>query len=140
MANDNTKKPGSIDDALKVLDEALAGVNPPALNDLVSNEYRNLKSALGDSARTSAAPAQDFIQNALRGLGDTMAPVGEYSAQSYEKLAEVAAVGVEEARRIGVEVDRSVRVNPWPYLGGVAVGTLALGLILGRSHANQRSF
>jgi hypothetical protein len=145
MANEinDSKKPSSIDDALKVLDEALSGVNAPALNDLVSNEYRNLKGALGQTAQAKTAPAQDFIQNAVRGFTDSFGsvagPVGEYGTQSYDKIAEVAAVGIEEARRIGGEVDRSVRANPWPYLGGIAVGTLALGVILGRSHAANQS-
>ncbi|MES2964684.1 MAG: hypothetical protein V4760_12400 [Bdellovibrionota bacterium] len=140
MANENngSKKPSSIDDALKVLDEALSGVNPPALDALVSDEYQNLKGALGQKAQQTTAPAQDFIGNAVRGFtesfGGVAGPIGEYSAESYEKIAEVAAVGLEEARRIGGEVDRSVRANPWPYLGGIAVGTLALGVILGRSH------
>ncbi len=146
MANESeknsSKKPSSIDDALKVLDEALAGVNPPALNDLVSGEYQNLKGALGRAASAKTAPAQDFISNAVRGLSDSFGgiaggPIGEYSAESYEKIAEVAAIGLGQARRVGTEVDRSVRANPWPYLGGIAVGTLALGVILGRSHASN---
>lgn len=125
----NEKKPSSIDDALKVLDEALSGGNGPALQDLVSSEYRHLKSAIGDFASAKAAPAQEF-------LSQFAAPLGAYGTESYEKIAEAATVGMEEARRIGGEVDRSVRANPWPYLGGIAVGTLALGLIIGRAHAS----
>jgi len=115
MANErnDSKKPSSIDDALKVLDDALDGVNAPALGALVSDQFNNVKAAIGNSG------------------------IGEFSQQSFEQISEVAAIGLENARRIGGEVDRSVRANPWPFLGGVAVGTLALGVILGRSQARS---
>lgn len=38
----------------------------------------------------------------------------------------------ERYRAMVEAVDESVHKNPWPYIGGVAVGALLLGFILGR--------
>ena len=44
---------------------------------------------------------------------------------------EAITEGSETAIKTAKEVDKRVRENPWPYLGGVAVVTLILGYFLG---------
>lgn len=41
--------------------------------------------------------------------------------------------GKEKAKELATEVDESVHKNPWPYIGGTALGFLILGYFLGRS-------
>ena len=54
-----------------------------------------------------------------------------------EKALQAAAhareVGVEKAKEIASDVDKSVHQNPWPYVAGTACVGLLLGYILGRN-------
>jgi len=111
-------RPERISDALKVLDEVLAGRSAD-LKAMVTDDFRNLKAAIGDMAPR---------------MGDTIRGTGN---QAFERVSnrfsEFASDGVEKSRRIYGDVEARVKSNPWPVIGGVAAGTFALGFILGRS-------
>ncbi len=44
---------------------------------------------------------------------------------------EAIAEGGETVKKAAKEVDKRVRENPWPYLGGVAAVSLILGFFMG---------
>ena len=46
---------------------------------------------------------------------------------------ETWAENSERIKEAASELDEQVHKNPWPYLGGVAIGALLLGFILGNS-------
>jgi ElaB/YqjD/DUF883 family membrane-anchored ribosome-binding protein len=92
-----------INEALELLNE-VAKDKKAELQDMVSDKYSNLKSALGGVA--------EKLQHQAR--------------ESYVQ-------GKEKVKELACEVDESVHKNPWPYLGGTALGFLILGYFLGRS-------
>lgn len=92
-----------ISEALELLEE-VAKDKKTDLQNLVSEKYGNLKSVLGDVAQ---------------GLH-------KQGRETYEQ-------GLEKVKDLAARSDKSVRQNPWPYLGGTAIGFLILGFFLGRS-------
>jgi ElaB/YqjD/DUF883 family membrane-anchored ribosome-binding protein len=44
--------------------------------------------------------------------------------------------GQEQMQKVMGEVDKKLRDNPWPIVGGVAIGCVLLGFILGLSKRN----
>jgi len=92
-----------IDEALQLLND-VAREKKAELLDMVSRKYADLKSALGGAAEKVKEQAEKTY------------------AEGKEKVIELASV-----------VDDTVHKNPWPYLGGTALGFLVLGFIFGRS-------
>jgi ElaB/YqjD/DUF883 family membrane-anchored ribosome-binding protein len=91
-----------INEALDLLNE-LAKEKKAELQGMVSEKYSHLKSVLGGASEKLQGQARDSF------------------AQDEETVKEFAST-----------IDKSVRKNPWPYLGGTALGFLILGLLLGR--------
>jgi ElaB/YqjD/DUF883 family membrane-anchored ribosome-binding protein len=90
----------------KRIDEALE-----LLNEVASDKMQQLQDRITQKYRN--------LKSALGGL--------QHDAQgSYVQ-------GKEEVKEIASRIDGGLRKNPWPYLGGTAVGFLLLGLFLGRS-------
>ena len=50
-----------------------------------------------------------------------------------QNLAEWQRKATENARRAAEFTDNYVHENPWPVIGGVALGCFILGLLVGRS-------
>lgn len=126
-ASSEQQRPEKISDALKVLDEVLAGRNAD-LKAMVTDDFRNLKAAISDMAPR---------------VGDTIRGTGNQAGQAFERVSnrfsEFASDGVEKSRQIYGDVEARVKSNPWPVIGGVAVGTFALGFILGRSGGSNHN-
>lgn len=151
MTDPGTRKdrPKSIEEALRVLDEAL--LNPAAdLKNIVTDEYQNLQAAIGKStAQVSetvsglAGTLKSTLESSLQNFGSNMgANLGDLTGDSAEKFSKMAEQGVALGRDVARKADAEVRANPWPYIGGIAVGTFALGILLGsRSNgsANEMS-
>jgi len=91
-----------INEALELLNE-VAKEKRAELQGMVSEKYSSLKAALG-------------------GVGEKL----EHEAR------ESYAHGKEEVKELASRVEERVRQNPWPYLGGTALGFLLLGLFLAR--------
>ena len=91
-----------INEALELLNE-VAKEKSAELQNMVSDKYGNLKSALG-------------------GLSEKL----------QHEANETFAKGKEEVEELASKVNESLHKNPWPYLGGTALGFLILGLLLGR--------
>lgn len=116
-----SSRPDSIKEALRVLDDALAKGKGTDLKDLLTSEYQNLKSAIGEvSPRVSES-------------------VRKYGNKVYQRASDIASDSMERGREIYGNVDSTVRSNPWPVIGGVALGTFVLGFVFGRSNGSRRS-
>lgn len=108
MANsENARK---IDEALQLLNEA-AREKKDELKQLLDEKYTNIKSALGEVIDDNSELARQFRKRA-----------GEAFEEGQEHLEEAMA-----------DVDREVRRNPWPYIGGAAAAALVLGFLMGSS-------
>ena len=103
-----------IAEALRLLEDAAKG-KKEELRTLVSNKYKNLKEALGEAEL------------------DMAAAVAAARKRTMEAARQAKDISLERAREIASDLDVQVRENPWPYLGGVAIGALLIGFILGRS-------
>ena len=104
-----------INEALKVLEEA-AKENKEQLTQATSGKYDSLRAAIVDE----------------KSIKEKLALAAQKAADLAARVKEASA---EKAKEIAGAVDKSVRENPWPYIGGVAVGALLLGFILGRKTA-----
>lgn len=92
------------------------------LNDKKIDEALEL---LDELARDKKAELLGMIEekygNLRSALGGAEGRAHEAYAQAEEKVKEVATT-----------IDEKVHKNPWPWLGGTALGFLILGLLLGR--------
>lgn len=91
-----------INEALELLDE-LAKEKKSELLGMVSEKYGHLRSA-------------------IRGAS------GKMQDQAREAIAE----GEETVKEFASKIDSDLHKNPWPYLGGTALGFLIIGILLGK--------
>jgi ElaB/YqjD/DUF883 family membrane-anchored ribosome-binding protein len=133
MADDSNKRPGSIEEALRVLDEALA--RPAAdLKEMIGQDFGNLRSAFGETfARSVESATTSFsnLKDSARSTGkDTAGRIGEFSSEAISNL-------MENGREAAQALDKNIRANPWPMIGGIAAGTFALGFLLAKGSKVQ---
>jgi ElaB/YqjD/DUF883 family membrane-anchored ribosome-binding protein len=103
-----------IAEALKLLEEA-ATQKKDELKSVMADKYTHLKNVIVETEHTLARSLSDAKKHAI------------------EAAVRAKEVGVEKAREIASDVDKSVHQNPWPYIAGTAVVGLLLGYILGRN-------
>lgn len=106
----NTEK---ISEALKLLEEA-AKDKKNELQNMVKGKYDHLKDVLVDKEE------------------DIAKAIAAAKKHAVEAAVQASEVGTKRAKEIAAEVDAQVHENPWPYIGGVALGALLIGYILGR--------
>lgn len=92
-----------INEALSLLNE-VAKDKKSELREMIHTRYDHLRSAVGGTA------------------GKMQHDISAGYHQSVQKAKEVAE-----------QIDENVHKNPWPYIGGVALGALVIGYIMGRS-------
>ncbi len=102
-------KKDKIEEALELLNEAAQGKKDEFF-DLVGDKYAHLKEFFETAANSGEAIAGKTRKQIVRSL-----------QQEEKKMKEAAA-----------DWDKKVHQEPWAFLGGVALGSLVLGLILGR--------
>ena len=100
--------------ALKLLEEA-AKQKKDELRTVMSDKYTNLRSLIMENDSSLMKSLSDARKHAV------------------EAAVHAKDVGVEKAREIAHDVDKSVHQNPWPYIAGSAVVGVLLGYILGRN-------
>lgn len=123
----------SLDDALKVLDQAIASGHT-GLKELVTEEYRNLKEAISDIAPEFGSALGEIGQ-------DAFGKVSEFTSDLASKGQDYAQAGMEKGKAVARDIDEKVHENPWLMIGGVALGAFAIGFFLGRrDSATQPQF
>ena len=113
MEHTSTEK---ISEALKLLEEA-AREKKAELKSAMSDKYTHLKNVIVETEHSIAKSLSDAGKHAV------------------EATVHAKDVGVEKAREIAHDVDKSVHRNPWPYIAGTAAGGLLIGYILGRNRS-----
>ena len=102
-----------ITEALELLNEA-AREKKDEFRDLISQKYVHLKESL------TSADIKHSLDTARK--------------NAVEAAAKARNISEEKMKVLATEVDKNVHANPWPYVGGVAVGALLLGYILGKKN------
>ena len=102
-------KSDKIHEALDLLNEA-AKDKQNELYEIVGNKYEHIKEALSDKADNGV----ELVNQAKKQIARTL-------RDEEEKI-------VEKAK----EIDKKVHSNPWPFVGAVALGSLFMGIILGK--------
>lgn len=108
--SDNTIKTSNskITEAFELLNEA-AKEKRHEMKELMTDRYAHIKQIILEGT----TQGKKILDNA------------QHIAQ------EAIAEGGETVKKAAKEVDKRVRDNPWPYLGGVAVASLILGFFMG---------
>jgi ElaB/YqjD/DUF883 family membrane-anchored ribosome-binding protein len=104
-----------IKDALALLEEA-AKDKKGELTDLVTGKYANVK---------------EFFASKEQQASDAFKKAQEYASAKAQYARDA---GTEKFKEVTNAVDEEVHRNPWPYIGGVALGSLLLGFIMGRKN------
>lgn len=107
-------KKDKIQEALELLNEAAQGKKDEVF-ELLGDNYEHLKAFFESAAHNGEVLA-----------GQTKKQIVKSLHEEEKMLKEVAA-----------DLDKKVHKEPWLFLGGVALGSLVLGLLLGRT--NQKS-
>lgn len=103
-----------ISEALKLIEEA-AKEKKDEFKSIMSDKYTHLKNVIAETE-----------SSLVKSLSDA-------SKHTVKAATHARDVGVKKTRKLASDVDKSVRRNPWPYIGGTAVVGLLLGYILGRN-------
>ena len=96
---------------------------------------------LNEAARDKKDEIQNLLGDKYSDISQLLKQASTKSRRELRKVQRSAEEWMEEGgeslKETVTQLDDSVRENPWPYLGGVAVGAILLGFILGSSSRNK---
>jgi ElaB/YqjD/DUF883 family membrane-anchored ribosome-binding protein len=94
-----------------------------------SEDLHSAMSLLNDAAQKKRDEVRDLLGGKYADLRAVLDEAAHASA-GWIKHAGEAVTG--SARKAASTVNDSVHENPWPYIGGAALGALILGFMMGR--------
>ena len=107
--NKEHEKKDKIHEALELLNDA-AKEKKEEVYGVINAKYEHLRDMFEGAVETSQSLAEDAKKNISKSL-----------------LAEEKKI-----KQLAVQLDKEVRKNPWMYIGGAALGSLCLGLLVSR--------
>ncbi|MFH1893852.1 MAG: hypothetical protein ABIK83_14360 [Candidatus Zixiibacteriota bacterium] len=84
---------------------------------------------LEEAAKDKKAELKGLVANKYKNVRDVFFSSEEQVAEALKKAKDASA---EKIKEVSGAVDQEVHRNPWPYIGGAAVGALLLGYIMGK--------
>lgn len=96
---------------------------------------------LSEAARDKKEEVQQLLNNKFTSVRDFVQETAEKQGRNWNRIRRQAedaiGEGTEKFKEKASEIDEKVHENPWPYIGGVALGALLLGFILGSSKRDR---
>ena len=114
MSTDNSNSNKKFEEALQLLNDA-AKEKKDEIQNLLGDKYSDIRHIIEQAASKQS-----------KNLRRAQRVAGEWIDENEEKFREAAE-----------DLDESIHENPWPYIGGTAIGALLLGFILGSSSRNK---
>ena len=106
-----------------------------------SKKFEEALQLLNEAAREKKDEIQNLLGDKYSDIRKVIEQAANKQKQNLKRAQRVAEEWVEEGeeklRDVASEVDDRVHENPWPYIGGVAIGALLFGFILGSSSRNK---
>jgi ElaB/YqjD/DUF883 family membrane-anchored ribosome-binding protein len=97
--------------------------------ELLSLAAKEKKEELLSLASQKYSDLQQALMNGKVSLSEAFSETKRRATQS---VREATHKGQEKITDMATRLDENVHASPWPFIGGVAVGALILGLLLGR--------
>lgn len=96
---------------------------------------------LSEAAREKKEEVQSLLNNKFTNVRDFIQETAEKQGRNWNRIRRQAEDAMEDGserlKQTASEIDEKVHENPWPYIGGVALGALLLGFILGSSRRDR---
>ena len=92
---------------------------------------------LNEAAKEKKDEIQGLLGDKYEHIKDAIQEIASDKAAEFNRLKKTARAAIEEGgekfKEVAADLDVKVHENPWPYIGGAALGALLLGYILGSS-------
>ncbi len=112
-----------------------------SIDNTSSKKFEEALQLLNDAAKEKKDEIQNLLSDKYTDIRKIIEQTASQQKQNLKRAQRVAGEWIEEGeetlRDVAAEVDENVHENPWPYIGGVAIGALLLGFILGSSSRNK---
>lgn len=106
-----------------------------------SEKFEEALQLLNEAAREKKDELQKLLGEKYGDIKDALFEVASKNKETMNRIKKATLNAVEEGQErfedAVVDIDKKVKKNPWPYIGGAAAGALLLGFILGSSN-NRR--
>lgn len=115
MRTTNHKKNNKIEEALELLNEA-AQEKKEEVYEMIGDKYESLRGIFEEVVANGREVAETAQKQLAKGL-------------HYEE---------KKIRQAAAKFDKKIHSDPWKFLGGIALGTLIVGMVLGRKKSHRR--